>query len=147
MTQREYKWKYDSAPRLVHCHLCGEQTGESKQLVWAFPRGCSGKQTNIQCDHLIEAGRLNEIVVNKNEREWIIGIAVPGDTKESDKKKENVEKYQDSKREIKKIWNKGSEIFLPVIVGALGTISKNLDEWLEKLELGTTKTLKKAHEY
>ena len=43
--------------------------------------------------------------VNEGERKCIIGIAVPGDGRVSDKEKEKMEKYQDLKREIKEIWN------------------------------------------
>eukprot|EP00794_Sanderia_malayensis_P002808 gene2808-biopygen2319 len=91
---------------------------------------------NIQCDHLIEARRPDIVVVIKGERKCIIiDIAVPGDSRISEKGNEKVEKYQDLKREIKKMWNTRSAIVVPVIVGALGSIAKNLDEWLEKLDI------------
>ena len=50
---------------------------------------------NIQWDHLIEARRPNVTVVNKRERECIIiAIAVQDETRVSEKKKENMEIYQ-----------------------------------------------------
>ena len=73
--------------------------------------------------------------VNKGERKCIIGIAVPGDGRVSDKEKEKMEEYQNLKREIKEIWNMRSVIVVPLIVGALGSITKKLDEWLEKLDI------------
>ena len=85
---------------------------------------------------------------------------VPGDSRTSDKEKEKVEKYQDLKREVKRIWNMRSVIVVPVIVGALGSITKKLDEWVEKLDitvniallqkttlLGTARILRKVLEY
>ena len=88
---------------------------------------------NIQCDHLIEARRPDIVVVSKGERKCsIIDIAVPGDSRTSDNEKEKVEKYQDLKREIKRIWNVRSVIVVPVIFGALASITKKLDDWLEK---------------
>ena len=84
---------------------------------------------NIQCDHLIEARRSDLVVVIKGERKCIIiDIAVPGDSRTSDKEKEQVEKYQDFKREIKRIWNMRNVIVVPVIIGPLGSITKTLDE-------------------
>ena len=57
---------------------------------------------------------------------------MPGDSRTSDK--EEMEKYQDLKKEIKRISNMRSVVVVPVIVGALGNIIKKLDEWLEKLD-------------
>ena len=75
---------------------------------------------NIQSDHLIEARRPDLVVVIKGERKCIIiDIAVPGDSRTSDREKEKVEKYQDLKREIKRIRNMRNVIVVPVIIGAL----------------------------
>ena len=74
--------------------------------------------------------------MNKGERKCIINdITVPGDSRTSDKEKEKEEKYQDLKREIKRIWNMRSGTVVPVIVGSLGSITKKLDEWLRKLDI------------
>ena len=138
-SRKDEKW-YEHTP---------EQNDEVK-LLW---------DVNIQCDHLIEARRPVIVVVSKGERKCsIIDIAVPGGSRTSEKEKE--EKYQDLKREIKRIWNMRSVIVVPVIVGALGSITKKLDDWLEKLDitvngallqkttlLGTARILRKVLEY
>ena len=83
----------------------------------------------IQCDHLIEARRPDLVVVIKGERKCIIiDIAVPNDSRTSDIEKQKMEKYQDLKMEIKRIWDMRNVIVVPVIVGALGSITKKLDE-------------------
>ena len=64
------------------------------------------------------------------------------------------------KWEVKRMWNMRSMIVVPVIVGALESITKKLDEWLEKLDitvniallqkttlLGTARKLRKVLEY
>ena len=51
------------------------------------------------------------------------------------KKKRRLRNNQDLKREVKRIWNMRSVIVVPVVIGALGSITKKLNEWLEKLEL------------
>ena len=66
---------------------------------------------------------------------------MPVDSRVSDKEKEKVEKYQNLRREIKRIWNMRSVIVVPVIVIALRRITKNLHAWLEKLLLQKTKLL------
>ena len=46
------------------------------------------------------------VVVNKQEKKCaIIDIAVPADKRIGEKENEKVEKYQDLKREIARMWN------------------------------------------
>ena len=46
---------------------------------------------------------------------------------------EKIDKYQDLKREISKLWDLNKVEVIPVIVGALGCVSKHIDTWLEKI--------------
>ena len=58
----------------------------------------------IQCDREIKAGKPDTVVVYKNERSCtIIDIAMPGDIRVSEKKKKKIERYQELKREIKRM--------------------------------------------
>ena len=106
---------------------------------------------NVQCDNVIEARRPDIIVINKKERKGIIiDIAVPADVRVGEKEREKVEKYQDLKREIGVV---------PVVIGALGSVTKGFDRWIEKLgipfnvgviqktaSLGTARILRKVLE-
>ena len=66
------------------------------------------------------------VVMDKKEgRCLIIDTARPFDTKISEKK---LEKYQDLKRELKRIWNKEA-------LGALGMVSTSLRKWLQVLDV------------
>ena len=110
---------------------------------------------------MIEGRRPDIVADNKGERKCIIvDIAVPGDSRTSAKEKEKVEKYQDLKREIKRIWNMRSVLDVPVIVGELESIPKKLNKWLEKHDiivntelikkttiLGTARIMRKILEY
>ena len=61
---------------------------------------------SIQTDHIIEARRPDLVVVDKKERSCkITDFAVPGDNRTEEKEKDKIEKYQDSGRELQKIWN------------------------------------------
>ena len=75
------------------------------------------------------------------------------------KEKEKIENYAELRREIKKIWNCREVKVVPVVVGALGTISRNLKGYLKNLGLksniellqkatllGTAKVLRKVLE-
>ena len=72
---------------------------------------------------------------------------------------EKIEKCQDLKREIGKLWDIRQQEVVPVVVGALGAVGKRLDTWLDKLGitirtgllqktalLGTTRILRKVLE-
>ena len=56
---------------------------------------------NIQSDSVIVKRRPDIAIVNKmEETSIIIDVAIPGDKRIIDKKKEKIEKYQNLKREI-----------------------------------------------
>ena len=88
----------------------------------------------IQCDREIKAKKLDVVVVNKNERSCaIIDMAIPGDITVGEQEKEKIERYQEIKREIKRMWNNRSINVIPVVVGALGSTSKKLKKCIEEL--------------
>ena len=55
-----------------------------------------------------------------------------------------VEKYQDLKRELKRICQSQEIVIIPIIIGTLGTVSKNFEHWLRKLDMVNFSTLQKA---
>ena len=103
------------------------QENDSHKLQWDF---------NIQTDPLIPARRPDLIIINNNNKRIckIVDFAVPADhrinLKESDKKDKNL----DLVRELKKLWNMKVTI-VPIVIGALGTITKRLLKGLEDLEV------------
>ena len=61
------------------------------------------RDINIQSDNL-EARRPDLIVIDKKEQKGIINdITVPADVTVEEKEKEKVEKYQDLKKEIRRL--------------------------------------------
>ena len=82
------------------------------KLLWNF---------NIQTDHLIPARRPD--------------LAVPADHRIIPKESEKKDKYLDLAKELKKQWNMKVSI-VPIVIGALGTITKGLLKSLEDLEVG-----------
>ena len=61
-----------------------------------------------------------------------MNIAVPGDSNVLQKETEKYEKNQDLAREIKRIWKSRRKV-VPVVAGALGSVSKRLAGHLEQL--------------
>ena len=80
---------------------------------------------NVRCDNVMEAKRPDLILVDKKTKSCvIIDLAVPGDCRIREKEIEKTEKYQNLKRELKRLWSlKKVEVVL-VVVGALGRMSK-----------------------
>ena len=58
----------------------------------------------IQCEREIMTKKPDVALVNKNDRRYaIIDLAVPGDIKVTENEKEKVERYQELKREIRRM--------------------------------------------
>ena len=69
-------------------------------------------------------------MVRKKKKECvIIDIAVPGDIRTQMKKDEKIEKYEDLRREISKLWGVQTTV-IPIIIRALGTITDRLTYFL-----------------
>ena len=91
---------------------------------------------NIQCDNVIVERRPDIAIVNKMEKTVIIiDDAVPGDKRIIDKEKENIEKYQNLEREILRLWNLKKIDVIPVVLGTLGSVIKNFEKYVDKIEI------------
>ena len=88
---------------------------------------------SIQTDHVIEAQRLDLVVVDKKRRTCkIIDFAVPGDSMIEEKEKEKIEKYEDLGRELQKIRNMRVKI-RPLAVSSLVVIPKQFGNRLKEI--------------
>ena len=63
-------------------------------------------------------------------------LLVRFDIQVKDKEKEKIENYQDLKRELKRIWKLRKVTVVPIIIGASGTVSNDIEKWLT--EIGVT---------
>ena len=142
MAQREYKRRHDWLGKRVHWEVCRKLGFETKEkwyehqpesvyenddykVLWDF---------NIQTDHVIEARRPDLVIINKQDRMCqIVDFAVPYDSRVNLKETEKITKYQDLARELQKLWNMRVKV-IPIIIGALGTTPKKLEQRL--MELG-----------
>ena len=91
---------------------------------------------NIQCDHVIEARRPDIVIIDKRRQSGtIVDIAVPADGRVHEKEREKVEKYQELRRENGRLWQLKNVKVVPVVIGTLGSVTKDFDNWMEKLEV------------
>ena len=89
---------------------------------------------NIQCDNVMEARRPDLILVDKKTKSCvIIDVAIPGDCRIREKEIKKIEKYQNLKRGLKRLWSIKKVEVKPLVAGALGCISKGFSEWMNTL--------------
>ena len=88
----------------------------------------------IQTDKILQHNKQDILLMDKIKRKvQIIDIACPFDTRVLEKENEKITNYQDLKWELKRIWNCQEIEMIPIVIGALGTISKKHFDWLEKV--------------
>ena len=83
----------------------------------------------------IPAKRAVLAIINKKENLPYSVFCCSGGPDKKIKVNENRDKYLDLARELRKLCNMRVKVILPVI-GALLTVSKGLEKWLEELEIG-----------
>ena len=77
------------------------------------------------------------MVLDKIERKClIIDVAYPFDIRVKDKEKEKIENYQDLKPEVKRIWKLRKVTVVPIIIGSLGTVSKDIEKYVGRSSIG-----------
>ena len=149
LAQREYKRRHYTVAKLVHWTLCEQHNLERTERWYKHcPKGVVENDDvkliwdiNIQCDNIIEARRPDLILEDKKGKSCVIvNIAVPGDCRVREKELEKIEEYQNLKIELKRLWSLKRVEIVPVVVGALGCISKGFSRWMDilgiKLSIG-----------
>ena len=143
LAQNEYKRRHDNVAKKVYWDICKKSRLEhsEKWYEYAHEGAVENEEVkvlwdiNIQCDNLIETRRPNLIVIDKKEQKGITTETfVPTDVRGEEKEKEKVGKYQDLKKEIRKLSElRNAEIVL-VVIGVLGSVSAEFDRWMRNLE-------------
>ena len=146
LAQKEYKGRHDWIGKVIHWKMCRKfqfnhtnkwyihnpalvLENDSHKLLWDF---------SIQTDHLIPTRRPDLIIINNKKKKRIckiVDFADPADHRINLKEREKKDKYLELARELKKLWNMKVTI-VPIVIGALGTITKGLFKGLEDLEVG-----------
>ena len=76
------------------------------------------------------------MINNKKKRICkIVDLAVPADHRRKLKESEKKDKYLDLARELKRLWNMKVTI-VPIVISALGTLTKGLLKGLEDSKVG-----------
>ena len=143
--QKEYKRRHDCVARALHWDLCRMYDIQTAQKWYEHqPEGVVEKENvkilwdfNIQTDNEIQARRPDIVIHDKSNKScYIIDVAIPGDARVPQKEAEKIEKYSDLRRELQKLWKVKAKV-VPIVVGALGTVSKSLTGYLKEIKVST----------
>ena len=74
------------------------------------------------------------MLIKKKKKRTSHQMDVPVDHREKVKENEQIDKYWDLARELKKLWNMRVTV-IPIIVGALRTVPKGLEKRLEERQI------------
>ena len=86
----------------------------------------------IYTDKVLKHNRPDIMLVDKDTQKWTLtDIAVPADQNITRTEEEKVEKYQ----EIRRIHGASKVTIIPIVIGALGSISKGAKTWFGKLDV------------
>ena len=90
----------------------------------------------MQTDYQLEHNRPDLVFYDKEQQSCkIIDVACPFDTRVKNKTKEKIERYQDLKKEIRRIWKCKAVDVIPVIIGVLDSIHNSMPGWMRKLNM------------
>ena len=145
LAQKEYKQvRHDNVAKVIHWKLCEkwgfeksdqwythkpEKVLESEEckILWDFP---------IQTDKTLEHNRPDITVIEKKTKKYLlIDPACPFDTRIEKKEEEKCSNYCDLKYEIARTWRMKDVKVIPVVIGTLGTVTKQFEKWIQKLDL------------
>ena len=88
---------------------------------------------SINTDRRIPANRPDIVIKDQMEKKcYLIDMSVPGDSNVIAKEYEKRSKYKDLEIEIQRMW-KMKAVVVPVVVGALGIMSKDFEKYLKEL--------------
>ena len=152
LPQKEHKRRHDNLGKIVNWKLARKCNFEARDKWYEHePESVSENEDykilwdfSIQTDHVIEAQIPDLVVADKKERSCkIIDFVVPGDSRVEEKEKGKTEIYQDSGRELQKMWNVKVKI-IPLVAGAVGALPKQFSNRLKQIGIkaGTTQVQK-----
>ena len=94
---------------------------------------------NIRTNKKISARRPDIVAVDKNERRsTLIDVACTWDKNVEDKEIEKVNKYQDLKIVLQRIWETSGTL-VPMVLGVPGATTNNLNKYFLKLKINDIK--------
>ena len=165
LARREYLVRHNKVAQYVHWKICNHYGLKTTSMWYEHETPPAVENENvtvlwdfsIQTDRSIRANKPDIVVRDKKEKVCLLlDISVPSDTNTSLKTYEKLSKYKDLEIELGRAWKLKTQT-VPIIIGALGSINKNVKQYLNEIPgkieineiqkitlLGTANILRKA---
>ena len=131
LAQKDYKRRHDKV--CSHLHWClSRKYGLDVDSKWYHHKPnkvIENDVVKIVWDYNIQTDR---IIEHRKRKCLIVDVAIPGDQNITKKEFEKINNYSELRVEIARVWIMETEV-VPVVIGALGSIPKNLHHHLESL--------------
>ena len=112
------RW-YEEVPDLVR------KSADGRYEVWWDQK----VNTPTALDH----NKPDLVMIDRVEKKWtVVDFAVPFDSNAARKEIEKIEKYSKLAAELRRMHGVRVEV-VPIVVGTLGVVTKNLTGWLKRL--------------
>ena len=137
----QYTERHDKVGRYLHWKICKESNISVNDKWYTHtPQGvtensdvCILWDFSIHTDRTVSANRPDIIIKDKKQNNCLlIDMSVPSDRNISSKEFEKKYKYKDLEIEIQRMWKMKTKV-IPVVVGALGAISKDFKSYIENI--------------
>ena len=143
LRQTEFKRRHDKMGLRVYWEVCGLR-GLKRSENWyeetpdPVRKSADGRyevwwDQKVSTPTAFEANRPDLVLIDHIDKKWaFVDFAVPFDRNVVSKEEEKVAKYKDLAAEVCRMHSVKVEV-VPIVVGALGMVSKNLIGWLKKI--------------
>ena len=143
LRQTEFKRRHDKMGLKVYWEVCGSheiQRSENwyEETPDPIRRSADGRyevwwDQKVNTPTAFEHNRPDLVVIDHVEKRWmLVDFAVPFDRNVAGKEQEKIGRYKDLAAEVCRMNTVKVEV-VPIVVGALGVVTKDLVGWLKKI--------------
>ena len=141
IAQTDYKERHNKVATMLHWNICKKYGFAASNNWWEHQveKVLENDNAKVLWDFKIQTDKhlphnIPDITVVEPKQVWLIDVAIPGDSRIEQKEQEKLSRYQDLKIEVARLWERKATV-VPVVVGALGAIPKQLEYHLNTLGL------------
>ena len=138
LAQKEYKTRHDWVGKVIQWEMWKKSKFDHTNTWYIHNPALVPENYGLRHTHgLSNLGQKTRLNNNQQKKGTckIVDFAIPADHRIKLKECELTDKYLDIARELKNLWNMKVTI-IPIVIGALGTVTKGLLKGLEELEIG-----------
>ena len=146
LRQTEFRRRHDKMGLRVYWEVCGE-LGLKRSERWyeevpdPVRKSADGRyevwwDQKVNTPTALDHNKPDVVLIDREEKKWtVVDFAVPFDSNAARKETEKMEKYENLAAELRRMHGVRVEV-VPIVVGTLGVVTKNLVGFLKRLGVG-----------